>query len=182
MEEKIIMYDSPEAAKQVTVTGWVSADRRFFGDNEDMARYAGCTHKKCECGNIVKKGWVKCESCRGKDAHERFMALPFKEWDWKEVVCTTDSDKYFFSIDDLVCYMNDEFDEPLQELDLLICVGQNMSTVGEDFWADDLPDDGEVPDELKKALAALNDVVKSLPPQVYYPSKTRTKVKLSDFS
>ena len=47
-QKPIIMYDAPEAASLKTVTGWVSADGRFFGSNEDLARYSGATHRRCE--------------------------------------------------------------------------------------------------------------------------------------
>jgi hypothetical protein len=181
-EEKIIMYDSPEAAKQVTVTGWVSSDGRFYGSDEHLARWAGSTHNKCECGNIVKKSWLKCESCREKMDDDKFLSLPFKEWNGSDVVCTKDCDKYLFSASDVLYYMTEEFDEPLQELDLIICEDEPLQTVGEDFWLDGMPDDAELPDALLKALKNLNNVIESLPPQIYYPSKIRTKVKLSDFS
>lgn len=46
-EKKIIPYDSPEAASFKTVTGWVSSDGIFCGNDEHVARYRGCTHIKC---------------------------------------------------------------------------------------------------------------------------------------
>ncbi|MDX5626641.1 MULTISPECIES: hypothetical protein [unclassified Brenneria] len=45
--EKIILRDSEEAASIKTVTGWVSAKGRVYGDNEDLARYDGATHQRC---------------------------------------------------------------------------------------------------------------------------------------
>ena len=36
--EKIVPYDSAEAASIQTVTGWVSRSRRFWGDDEHMAQ------------------------------------------------------------------------------------------------------------------------------------------------
>lgn len=37
--EKIIPYDSAEAASIQNVTGWVSRSGRFWGNDEQMARY-----------------------------------------------------------------------------------------------------------------------------------------------
>ena len=39
--EKIVTYDSAEAASIQTVTGWVSRSGRFWGNDEHMARYDG---------------------------------------------------------------------------------------------------------------------------------------------
>jgi hypothetical protein len=47
-EEKVVMYESSEAASIQTVTGWVGADGRFWGNDEHMARYCGATHRHCE--------------------------------------------------------------------------------------------------------------------------------------
>ncbi len=39
-DDPIILPDSPLAARHRTVTGWVSRDGRFFGDDEQTARRA----------------------------------------------------------------------------------------------------------------------------------------------
>ena len=58
--EKIVMYDSPEAATYRTdIKGWVSRDGHFYGDNgpsaEHGARWSGCTHMNCKCGTSMRK-------------------------------------------------------------------------------------------------------------------------------
>ena len=57
VEEKIIMFDSPEAAVKVNMDLWKSSDGRL-AITEETARYNGCTHKSCECGGIMKKGCI----------------------------------------------------------------------------------------------------------------------------
>jgi len=52
--EKIVPYDSAEAASIQTVTGWVSRSGRFWGNDEHMARYDGCTHRKCDARLTLK--------------------------------------------------------------------------------------------------------------------------------
>ena len=66
--KKVIMFDSDEAAQYKTnLSGWVSRDNHFFGEDEHMARYVGCTHRKCEdCGEPTEKGWLVCDNCREK--------------------------------------------------------------------------------------------------------------------
>ena len=95
-DDKIIMYDSPKAAKKVNIDLWKASDGRL-AVTEDTARYIGCTHKTCECGKPMEKIYTKCSDCRSKAAKERYDALPFKEWDGKEPVCTRDGDTYFFN-------------------------------------------------------------------------------------
>ncbi len=176
-EEKIIMYDSPEAAQEITLTGWVSGgDKRFWYKDEHMARWTGCTHQKCECGSLMKKNYSKCEACRHKADIERYMALPYREWDGKEPVCTRDGDKYFFSEEALIDYMEDQ-DEPIDHIHLLICEPNHWSQIESEYWSDNMPEDsdGELPDEMQSALDRLNSIIAKQKPQSYSPGKIRTE-------
>ena len=82
---KIILYDSDEAAKFVTgISGWVDRRGVFFGDShdsEDVARYSGCTHRCCSCGNVMEKYHTKCAVCREREATERYKKREKKDWD-----------------------------------------------------------------------------------------------------
>lgn len=67
--EKVVMSDSTEAAQLVTITGWVSRTGIFYGNDERIARYAGCTHRPCEtedCGKPTEKTYIYCDDCRHK--------------------------------------------------------------------------------------------------------------------
>jgi hypothetical protein len=174
MEKKIIMYDSPEAAREVTLTGWISSTNQFWGKDEHMARWAGCTHLKCECGSTMEKSYTRCPECRHKSAVERYNALPFKEWDYKEPVCTWDGDTYFFNIEDLDEYMEDS---ELKEIDLLFCDEINYSPIDYDYWGSDAHEDWEPPSALKERLMEFNNFIKTLPAHSYTPGKTRTNYK-----
>lgn len=175
-EEKIIMYDSEEAASQKTLTGWVSANGRYWGKDEHMARYDGCTHKKCECGNATEKSWIRCEECRHKSDVERFNKLPFKEWDESENVCTWDGDKYFFHVDDVIEYMEEN---DLKEIDLLICEPIEYSLIDfEQITGSEVHEDWEPEVELEKAVNKLNKVIKELKPHSWQPGKIRTNYKI----
>ena len=80
-EEKIILPESPESAQLVTETFWKARNGSYYQEkDEEIARRAGATHKKCECGNITEKRYVKCESCRSKLDVERFSKLEKKKW------------------------------------------------------------------------------------------------------
>lgn len=180
--EKIIMYDSPEAATYVTnIEGWIDVNRRFFGkgeQGEQMARYSSHTHKICECGNKMTKGYTKCESCRHKSARERYNALPFKEWNGKEPICTWDGDKYFFTESDLIDYMMDDEDEPMQSIDLLICDPVNYRLIDFETIADDTHENWEPEKELLQKVTEFNAYLKTLHPHSWMPGKVRTNYTL----
>lgn len=176
--EEIILDTDDKAAQLKTVTGWVSREGQFFGQDESLARFAGCTHRKCNsCENITNKSWLICESCRHKKNAEEYKNMSFKEWDKNEPICTLDGDKYFFEEDELQIYCEENEIDP-EDLMLVICEGNYPSTIHEDYWQDDLPEDGEIPEELQKKVDEINALIKTLPPLSYYPSKVRTSYKL----
>lgn len=73
MDNKVIMRDSPEAASLQTVSGWVSRHGRFFGSDESIARYDGCTHVACSrCGAATEKRWTACTECRSQNSNPRW--------------------------------------------------------------------------------------------------------------
>lgn len=173
--KKEIKYDSPDAATFKTgIEGWVSADGIFFGKSEHNARYHGCTHVKCsDCDNYVSKGWTRCEACRNKTSVERYNALPFKEWDGKTPICTWDGDKYFFSEEELIEYLEEN---ELQEsgLMLVFCLSIEYPQLDTEFFGNDAHEDWEPEKVLVEAIRKLNEVVSTLPPHSYTVGKIRT--------
>lgn len=173
--EKEIMYDSPEAATYVTnIKGWIDVNRRFFGDGErgeQMARYSSHTHKICECGNKMSKGYTKCKECRHKSAVTRYNALPFKEWYGEEPICTWDGDHYFFDEGHLIDYMEEN---ELDTIDLLICEPVNYTPIDFGTIASDTHEDWEPEKELVEKVKEFNNFLKTLPPHSWMPGKIRT--------
>lgn len=161
MKEQV-MYDDDQAAKQVTVTGWVSRQGRFYGDNEHLARWDGCTHMTCECGAVHEKGWTICETCRRKAKDVRYAALPVVEWDGKTPLCLFDDDKYFFSEDEVLDYCEEEGVAP-SNLQLVVCEPQYAHQVDPDEEYQDLmPEDqymADVAPEIVEAFNALNEAI-----------------------
>lgn len=177
------MYESPEAATYVTnIEGWVDINRRFFGKGEDaerMARYSSHTHKKCECGGIVEKAYIKCPDCRHKAAIERFNSLPFEEWNMSDPVCTWDGDNYFFSEEELIEYMMDNEYENAEGIDLLICEPVNFRPIDLDMIADETHEDWSPDKTLCDKIYEFNAYLKTLPPHSWMPGKIRTKYTLN---
>ncbi|MGJ0580578.1 DNA N-6-adenine-methyltransferase, partial [Xenorhabdus bovienii] len=83
MSKTVVMHDSSEAASIKTVTGWVSRDGQFWGDDERMARYCGATHRQCENNPnhpiIAMRDY--CELCHTEERHNRFNAMERQQWD-----------------------------------------------------------------------------------------------------
>ncbi|OCA55176.1 hypothetical protein [Photorhabdus namnaonensis] len=166
MSEKIIMYDSEEAASIKIVTGWVASDGSFWGDDEDMARYSGSTHRKCKNNPehpIVRRNDY-CSICREEKNNEEFNAMERKEWDRETPIAIFNTDQYFWDEYDLLEYCNENNISP-KELRLVICEPNYPAEIdGEDYFCDDLPPDGELPSELQGAFEILNIAIRNCGP------------------
>jgi hypothetical protein len=178
MPEKIVMFDSPEAATYRTdIKGWVSRTGLFYGDNlssEHGARWSGCTHMKCGCGAVIDKGRLRCRSCQGTMDSTEYYALPMVEWDGKTPVCDFNTDKFFFDGESLLDWMADL--EEGTEVQLVICKERYLHPLDGDEWSDDLPDEGELSDEVGAAIDALNVVLKAEGPVSWWPGRERIDV------
>jgi hypothetical protein len=166
--EKIIFPDDPEAATLQTVTGWVSRNGQFFGSDERIARYAGSTHARCEeCGGTASKGWLVCDDCKGKRDAAKYAALERKKWDGEAMLYSDLKDRYYTDLsqadDDL------EDGESLEKLMLRICEPNYPRQIDDDYFCDEMTEDGDLPDDLVAAMDAFNEVVKKSKPLSWSP-------------
>ena len=169
-KEKMVLPNSDEAAHFVTnISGWVSRHGRFTGNDERAARYDGSTHSICEdCGNPCSKGMLVCSDCEEKRDIARYNAMPKEVWNEEGGVYSDAIDKYFWSWDEVEEYCGDEgIDE--KDLRLVICVPTYGRYLHEDYFEDELPEDGEVPDSIIKAIEDFNKVLKEAGPLSWYP-------------
>ena len=178
--EKIILFDSDEAAQPITLSGWQSSDGFFFRD-ESSARYRGCTHKICDCGKPMSKFYTKCESCRFVSQVEKYDKLPFKEWDGVTPLCIYQSDEYFFNENDIWDYIDNhsEDDDEIkpEDLMLVICEPNYYAPIVSDVWEDIIPEDGDIPKIIQEKLAEFNEFLKKQPPLSWSQGKFRTIFK-----
>jgi len=170
MENKIISMDSDDAAKFTTgIEGWVSSDGTFFGKDEDAARYHGCTHWKCEeCGCMTSKAWAVCETCRDKNEIKRYENREKRVWNGNVPMYSETLDYYFVDFD------NDVLDaaiEEFEDLRLVICDPVFLHAIESEYWIDDLPEDGELPQEIMYAVEALNEKLSNNCPVSWLPGK-----------
>ncbi len=173
-EMVLVLYDSDEAATySTTISGWVARDGGYHGENEHSARYAGCTHKRCDgCQKVMKRKYAICDECHEKQSIERYNALTKEDWNELTPVYSDTADEYFFDIDDLVNYL-EEHECTIESLRLVICLPQPLPYIDENIFYDVLPaDTNGLPDALEKALVNINAVIEKLPPQAFYPGKT----------
>lgn len=184
MEEKIVMYDSPEAAIFKTgLSGWVSRNGQYWGQDEHMARWCGSTHRTCETCGAVYENRSYCSPCHQKKRQEQFLALPEEDWDGTGPVCLWDDDKYFWDEDSLVEYMYElleecgENEEP--SLGVVKCEPQHLHTVDYDTWCDELPDegDGELPEEVAVKVEELNKAIRESGPVSWWAGKIRVNLE-----
>lgn len=184
IEEKRIMYDSPEAATRVDLRGWKSRLGHFYpGDNpssEHGARWSGCTHMICECGNVHDKGRIRCDSCQAKIDAEKYYALPLVDWD--EETPVSDGDNYWFDKDSLLEDMYEVREEAKKRgqepvMHIVLCEPHYLHLLSPEEWQDDLPEDGDLPDIVIEAMDVFNALLKNQPPACWFHGKKRIDVE-----
>jgi len=165
-EQKIVMFNSPDAASFETVSGWVDANGRFWGKDEDMARYCGSTHRYCKSNPDhpihATNGW--CETCRTERMDKKFAEMQVRDWAGEPLVIY-DGDTYFFDADSLRDYLIDSEDEP-EDARLCICEPNMPREIDPaDYFSDDLPEDGELhDDQLLAAFDLVNEMIRKSGP------------------
>jgi len=181
--EKIVMYDSPESAREVIMhdadgkeisRGYLSVDNHFF-NKEDDARYRSHTHKKCDCGVLMKRGRTSCEKCQKAKRRESYLKMERKDWDGKTYVTTFDDDKFFRDSAELEEYCEDN-EVDAGSLMLVLCSPNKLRKIDSSIWEDIAPEDEDdfLPKEVEEAIANLNKAIENAPAISWGASKFRT--------
>jgi len=180
---QIILPSSNEAASIKTVTGWVSRNGYFFGDDERLARYNGSTHRECPtCGKAIDKH-TYCHECHTKADIEKYQKMERREWNGRDGLYSQAMDKWFWSYEELDDYL---IDNNTIEDDLLLIIGQPIYAREIDpleFYEDDLPDEGNLPEDLLSAFNVLNEdirnskVILSWEPSKFAATNTERRMK-----
>lgn len=159
--DKVILFDSDEAAKYQEVKGWVSSKGRFFGKDERSARYDGCTHKTCQqCGATIQKGYLYCDTCLDKKEEAIYKSMPVEEWDYETPLAIFRTDTFFFDSMELEDYC-DENEINVSELQLVLCEPVKLMYLDNDFFYDCLSEDQDLPDGLAKLIEEFNQKVEA---------------------
>lgn len=159
MKDDAILFDSPEAARPATVSGWISASGRFFTD-ERMARFDGCTHIRCQhCDAPTPKGYLFCNACREERDRAAYAAMEARDWDGEQMIYCEDREEYFSDPDEAM----DQWEgEGLPRL--VLCEPTFARAIDSGIWEDDLPgEEHDVPYWLAELIGEFNAKLKGTP-------------------
>ena len=178
---EVIMFNSNEAAQYRTgLSGWVSRNGIYYGNDERAARYDGCTHVTCEdCGKPTSRGWLVCHDCIGIRDKKKYESMPKEAWDEKGMLYSQSADKYFSDWGEIDDYCDEE-DIKIDSLMLVICKPNYLPLLDIVYGCDELPEDGELPDEIVEAIKDFNAVVKEVGAVSWLPSNKAAIIPLPD--
>ena len=180
-DKPMIFADSPESATLMTLTGWVSRNGQFFGDNEDLARRAGATHRRCEKHGPFPS-YAYCQQCSDERQEAAFNAMPEVPWDGESPLFEYNTRTFFFDREALADHVADQERpaEYLADMALVIGIPQYPGEVDPvDLYQDLLPEDiDDVPAGLQDAFDALNAIIRKQPPLSWTEGKQRAVVTL----
>jgi hypothetical protein len=163
MAPDAIRYE--DAAERRTVEGWVCKKcRRWWADDEHMARWCCSSDQPCACGARRSKNYTICDGCREKKELERWEQRERRPYDGRLLYSDTLS-RYFDDAEDVADWLagEDEGGHTYESLRLLLCDKQYAREIdGDDFFTDDLPEDctlDDVASDIAEAIGAVNDVI-----------------------
>lgn len=164
-EPKIIFPEDPETATIETRTVWVSRTGSAHFD-ERGARWEGATHLHCEkCGTPVIKPYCLCQHCADQKEKERYERREKKKWDGKSLLYSESVDQFFEDMGEVEEYLLNETEDgnamTLEDLRLMICDPVYARPLDDDYFCDEIPEDGEVPEKLRAAVDAFNEAIKN---------------------
>lgn len=174
---RVILSTDEGIVESVSVKGWKDIHGKIHL-SEYFAKEASITHRTCTCGKVYpikgSRSNTICNDCFNENITKRYNALPYKEWDGKTPLYSDLCDKYFFDADELLDYCYDE-EIDISTLRLIICEPNYYREINADYWADEMSEDQEdIDSTLKEELNKLNQLIKTLPPLSWSPSKYRT--------
>jgi len=171
-DSKVVMFDSEEAAHfQTGLSGWVSRQGHYWGNDERAARYDGCTHTHCgDCGETVDRGRLICLQCHEIRQKGRYAAMPKEEWNEVGMLYSDAYDKYFSSWGEIEDYADDK-EIGIDKLRLIICEPQYLPLLSYDYGCDELAEDGELPDSVEQAIENFNKVIRDAGAVSWIPGK-----------
>lgn len=183
-EIKVILFDDPNLVEYRTnLEGWTGPNNLYYGkgdEGERRARYANCTHKRCECGNNYEKNSF-CRPCSEKKSRENFLKLEEVEWDGESMMCERYGEKFFSDLEDVYEYCEDNEIE-IEDLELMLCrkevgISQiNIDELNEEYC--DADDNGvsHYHPEIAKKVEELNELIRNAEPKLWFQTNKRIKI------
>jgi dTMP kinase len=183
-KEKIIKYESEEAAKFKNIEMWVSRKGFVFSTEED-ARINGCTHFRCPgCNQYTKKvnAFIeKCPDCKEKYRHKYYLTFEKKDWDGDSIVYSEKIGEYFFTLDSFLeneavfipNNKNKTTNELLTEYRVTHCKPAGPVAIDvENLFENVLIEDYELPEKMYEIEETFNKEAKEVN-YAFYPTNIR---------
>lgn len=157
-----VLGENDGAEYKTGIEGWVDRTGRFFGQDEDSARYSSSTHKRCDCGDLMPRYYTSCSKCSLKKRYAEYTNFEVVEWDGVAPLADHASDQFFFSEDEITDYCYDNEIET-SDLMLVLCEPNYVTELDIDNlfeneeWPEDV--DPEYPDAVKEAIENVNKAI-----------------------
>ena len=169
---EIIFPDDERAATfQTNISGWVSRNGMFYGNDEELARSAGATAIKCQsCGEPTQNKYhLLCEKCKAIKEKEKYFNFPEKEY-CGGMVYSDHCDRYFNDLDEAIDFAETEEIE-VEDLKLLHCEPIYLTEINPyEHYEDDAPEDEDdyLPKEIVEAFSELNEKIRNCKVPISY--------------
>jgi hypothetical protein len=114
-------YES-SAERLTKIVGWVCKKcKRYWANDEHMARYCCASSMPCDCGKRRSKHRTVCPEYLAVLVYNRWLAMPEVEWNGTTMLCVYDDDEFLMDEDDLATYLS-EHDLTVEDVQLVVCV------------------------------------------------------------
>ncbi len=161
--------------------GWIDEKGESWGDGEEAEKAFVAAYTRCPiCSErVANLSPAFCPKCKAREAEqtakERHFGMPAKEWDGRTPLYSYEASQYFMCLEDLEDYL--EMYDRSEPLRLVICEPVYLQMLGNHYWEDDLPTEGnrELPAEVAKAVEALNKIIGEQGPVSWGPGKYRVE-------
>jgi hypothetical protein len=170
-----VRFEDAAEYKSSGISGWVCKTcRRYWADDERMAKWCCATDLPCECGGRnTEKHYTHCKDCRRKRDDERWSNLERVEWDGETPLCGWQDDRFYFDEDELTDHIGEHLEDgsKLEDVRLVLCKPTKPRHFEmAEFLSDTLPQDydpGPAFDEIDRIV---NDWIKARMPLSWEPT------------
>lgn len=177
VKEKVHMDEILDSEIQEPRKVFVIGEKKFYADRTSKEQLS--THRDCKrCSTEFEKRFTYdnyCPECTIIVHNENYNSLPVVDWDFKTPLCLYNDDVYFFDIESILEYCEDNDCEE-SDLRLVTCRQTSFSKIDYDMWADDCHEDWEPEKELISLVDALNNYLEKASTNSWIANKVRANI------
>ena len=160
VRDKPIILEAEADVEYKQVSGWVTKDGYFFGEDEERARLHTATHKKClrDSTHPIFTKNSYCQVCYQLARDAKYESMEVVEWDGESYLTVFDDDKFFRDYETLNDYA-EELGVAVDDLKLIICEKVGIPQIDVAIWDDLVEEYDMIPSEILYALEHLNQII-----------------------